>query len=158
MRILSLILLLLCFFTVPLSADGFSPPTQVAQEVLHARSHYWEEFANMIVTLIFVLALAFATLYVVRKIMRSKIKHLNKTTGIKILERRSLNPKASLYLVDVLGKGIVIAESQAGIHLITEFPDGHDVELILSSFQEETKPTVSFPDVLQKKINGLFKK
>ena len=79
--------------------------------------NYWGEFVNMLITLAFVLVLLFATVWFLKKIMRSRVHSLNRSNGIKILERRPLNSKASLYLIEILGKGVVIAESQAGIRL-----------------------------------------
>lgn len=114
--------------------------------------NYWTEFINMMLTLGFILVLIFASVYILKKIMRSKTKYLNQSTGIKIVERRVLSQKASLYLVNILGKGVVISESQAGIQLITEFSPDVDVELLLDEMQEIKKPTLSFREVMMKKL------
>lgn len=82
--------------------------------------------------------------------MRSKMRELNRSTGIKILERRVLSQKSSLYLVDVLGKAIVISDSQAGVQLLTEFPPGTDVELLLAEEHERKKPEIPLTKTLAK--------
>jgi len=115
--------------------------------------NYWGEFVHMLITLLFILVVIFVSIWFLKRIMRSRWKHLNRATGIKILERRALNPKASLYLVTILGKGVVIAESQAGIHTITEFTDEVDIEHLLDQTVEETtRPSLG--DRLTKKIRG----
>jgi flagellar biogenesis protein FliO len=104
-----------------------------------SRLNYWHEFINMLAALFFVIILIFLTIWFLKKIARSRIKSLNRSNGIKILEKRSLSPKASLYLLDILGKGVVIAESQAGIEMITHFPDSVNVSELLEKIQEEQK-------------------
>lgn len=105
---------------------------------------YGSEVVNMLITLFFVLGLAFVSVIFMRKMMRSKMRGLNRGSGIKILERRALNQKTSLYLVDILGKGVVIGESQnGGLQLICEFPPGTDLELKLAEeVQLKEKPLV----------------
>lgn len=85
--------------------------------------NYWGEFVNMILTLLIIVGLIFVSVIVLKKIMRSRLHHMNKGASIKILERRPINQKSSLYLVDIAGKIVIIGESQAGIHLITELPE-----------------------------------
>lgn len=125
-----------------------------------AHPSYLKEFFNMILTLVFVLSLAFISVFFLKKIMRSKMTHFNQATGIKILERRALNPKASLYLVDILGKGVVIGESQSGgIQLITEFPSNTDLELLLAQETELLAGKKKTPfKSLQNEFLKLFKK
>lgn len=116
---------------------------------------YGTELFNMLLTLFFVLGLAFVSVIFLRKMMRSKLRGLNRGSGIKILERRALNQKSSLYLVDILGKGVVIGESQnGGLQLITEFAPGTDLELMLA--EEETLKEPERP--LPKNLLRLFKK
>jgi flagellar biogenesis protein FliO len=110
------------------------------QEAIGQSYNYWGQFVNMVVTLGFILILIFISVYVLKRLMRSRIQHLNRSTGIKILERRSLNSKASLYLIDVLGKGVVISESPAGIQVVTEFPSDVKVEEKLEELLEEPTP------------------
>ncbi|MCC5833023.1 MAG: flagellar biosynthetic protein FliO [Chlamydiales bacterium] len=107
------------------------------EEVIGQSYNYWGQFVNMLLTLGIILVLIFVSVYFLKRLMRSRIEHLNRSTGIKILERRALNSKSSLYLIDVLGKGIVIAESQAGIQVVTELPADVKVEEKLDELHEE---------------------
>lgn len=115
------------------------------------------EFFNMLGSLLFVLAFIGITVFFLKRMMRSRLKVLNRSNGIKILERRSLGPKSSLYLVDILGKGVVISESPAGIRTVTEFPVGTDVELLLATEQEAgvaSTPPRSIKGFLKKYIKA----
>jgi flagellar biogenesis protein FliO len=138
--------LFLLFFTPLFGDDTIGVIT--AQE--SQSYNFWGEFVNMIATLVFVLILIVATIWLLKKIMRSRTQTLNRTNGIKILERRPLNQKAALYLIDILGKGVVIAESPAGVHLVTELPEDVKVEALLEQLQEAQKPRL-FKDFLTKK-------
>lgn len=122
------------------------------QAAPHLEYNYRGEFVNMLCMLGCVLLLVFVTVTLLKRLMRSRTQHLNQSTGIKILERRVLNSKTSLYLLDILGKGIVISESPSGIHCVTEFPPDVNVEELLEARQEE-RP--SFRDSLLKKVRKL---
>ncbi len=106
--------------------------------------NYWAEFVNMLITLFVIVALIIVSVWVLKRVMRSRFKQLNDSTAIKVLERRALNPKASIYLVDILGKGVVIAESQSGISLIKEFSEDDNVGLLMDQLHEKipSKPPV----------------
>ena len=101
--------------------------------------NYWKEFTNMLITLGFVLGLIIFTVWMLKKLMASRSKHLNASTSIKILERRALNQKAALYLVSIAGKEIMISESPAGVQMICDCPQQEKVEVI-----EEEKPQQTF--------------
>ena len=97
---------------------------ELAQNFSEGKSYnYWGEFVNMIITLMIVVALIFISVIVLKKVMRSRMHHINRGARIKIIERRPINQKASLYLVDIAGKIVMIGESPAGLNLITELPD-----------------------------------
>lgn len=112
-------------------ADAATP------ELFGQNYSYWGQFVNMLLTLGFILLLIFVSVYVLKRLMRSRIQHLNRSTGIKILERRSINSKCCLYLIDVLGKGVVIAETPAGIQVVTELHPDVKVEEKLEALNQE---------------------
>lgn len=116
-------------------------------------SSFRSELLEMFMTLAFVLGLAFFSLWFLKRFMRSRGQAINKSSNIKVLERRTLNQKSSLYLVDILGKAIVIAESPSGIQLITEFPPETDLEALLAQENEKQNPKVPFKDILQGKLS-----
>ncbi len=151
------IFIICSFFFTSLLADetvseflGNTPDTQSYS--------YWGEFVNMLLTLGFILILIFVSVWVLKKIMRSRVQNLNRSNGIKILERRPLNSKSSLYLVDILGKGVVISESQSGIQVITEFSDTTKIDELYEHLQEEQEPRLSFRETFTKKLRKLTSK
>lgn len=114
--------------------------------------NYGADLFKMLLTLGFVLGLAFVSIIFLRRMMGQKMKQLNRANGIKILERRILNQKSSLYLIDVLGKGLVISESPSGIQLLAEFPPGTDLELRLAEEELQMKNSGSLKETLQKNL------
>jgi flagellar biosynthetic protein FliO len=144
MRILSLLFFM---FSTYLFGDEKNP-------VEGQTYNYASQFVNMLLTLGFVLLLIFASVWLLKKLMRSRLQTMNRANGIKILERRPLNPKACLYLVDILGKGVVISESPAGIHVVTEFAEGIDVEALLDEQMQEKEPSTT----LSQTVTGTLKK
>lgn len=108
------------------------------QETFGQTYNYWGQFVNMLLSLGLIIVLIFVSVYFLKRLMRSRIHHLNKTTGIKILERRALTSKTSLYLIEVLGKGVVISDSPSGIQVVTEFPSDVNVEEKIEQLQEES--------------------
>lgn len=148
---------LLLFIMLPLIAENQSQGSFVefTEQTAEGQTYnYWGEFVNMLLTLVFILALIFLSVWVLKKIMRSRLKHLNRSTAIKVLERRPLNPKSSLYLVDILGKGIVVSESPSGIQLVTEFAEGVNVEQLMEELGGAPAP-ISFRKSLADKIRKL---
>lgn len=113
---------------------------------------FFRELVHLCITLFLVLGLAFITLAFVKRTMRARSSLINRGCAIKVLEKRALHPKASLYLVDILGKGVVISESAAGIQLITEFASDINVELLLNTMDEKKAPVSSFSERLKSLI------
>jgi flagellar biogenesis protein FliO len=86
--------------------------------------------------------------------MLSRSRHLNNATSIQILERRSLSPKSSLYLVKVESKKILIADSPTGVSLVCDSLPEEESVLI----EEEHLNKQNFSDVISNKIKGFFVK
>lgn len=130
-----------------LLAEESASLLELATDFSEGKSYnYWGDFVNMIVTLMIIVGLIFISIIVLKKIMRSRLLQVNRGAKIKILERRPLNQKASLYLVDIMGKSIVVGESQAGIHLISELGETVEEEVA------EPAPVFSLPKTLKKMV------
>jgi flagellar biogenesis protein FliO len=54
--------------------------------------------------------------------VNNKLEQSNQISTIKVIERRSLSPKTSIYLIEIHEKTIALAESADGVALLTEFP------------------------------------
>lgn len=68
----------------------------------------------MLLTLVGLIALVFMTVWLLRKLTQGKIGAFGKK-HINVVERRPLSPKSILYIVEVGGKQILVAESQLEI-------------------------------------------
>lgn len=68
-------------------------------------------------------ALLGVTFWFLRKLIQQKIQKGNAALAIQILEKRVISPKTMLYLVEVEGKKVLLAESQLEVRCIKEFPD-----------------------------------
>ncbi len=82
--------------------------------------NFASEFTQMLSVLGMMIGALLLVAWVLKRIMNTRIQQINETSTIRILERRHLAPKSAIYLVEVEGKKIVIAESPAGIHPLTE--------------------------------------
>ena len=79
---------------------------------------YEGAFTKMILTLVGLVALIFITVWLLRRLTQGKIGSFGKK-HINIIERKPLSPKTVLYIIDVDGKQILVAESQLEIKALT---------------------------------------
>lgn len=82
-------------------------------------SDFQEKFFRMIYLLALLVGLMIAASWILKKMMKTRISQMNVESSIKVLETRSLSPKSILYLVEVEGKRMIIAESHLKIEKIT---------------------------------------
>lgn len=68
------------------------------------------------------------------------------SSSIKILDRRVLTPKTTLYLIKVVNKVLVIADNSERTTLLTEFPPDTDIRTLLQ--QDSPKPSTKTSDLL----------
>lgn len=80
---------------------------------------YKGAFVKMMLTLFGLLALIVFTVWMLRRVSHGRMKQMNSGRSIKILERRPLSAKSILYLVEIGGKQVVVAESQIEVRAIT---------------------------------------
>ncbi len=74
--------------------------------------HY---FKRMLLSLGLLIGLLILTVWALKRLMRSREKEINEQKQIKILEKRVLSSKSLLYLVEVEGEKILLAESHLEI-------------------------------------------
>lgn len=103
---------------------------------------FLSEFMNMLTTLGIIVVIILIATWFLKKMVNSRIQQLNTTSAIKVVERRTLTPKTSLYLLDINGVGFILAESTNGVTSLGSF----NVNEIESSQQKS-----SFNDVMQQK-------
>lgn len=84
------------------------------------------ELLNMLMTLGFLVAGILALSWILKRMLNAKVQQQNVSSNIKVLERRSLSPKAGIYLIEVLGKTLVIGESPAGFQHLATIDDAEE--------------------------------
>lgn len=97
----------------PFQEDSFTKPVE-------GRDFMWE-FVNMLITLGFVIVLLFALMWFLRRIVNNRMNQMNTSSHVKILETRALSSKTVIYLLEIQGTGIAIAESHNGITRLSQF-------------------------------------
>ncbi|MDN3508595.1 MAG: flagellar biosynthetic protein FliO [Candidatus Neptunochlamydia sp.] len=85
---------------------------QTSHDVHKATESYETAFIKTIVVLVGLLVLVILTVWMFRKISHGRLHGMNVLKSVKILEKRPLSPKSMLYLIEVGGKQVLIAESQ----------------------------------------------
>ena len=80
---------------------------------------YKGTFVKMMLTLLALLVLIVISVWMLRRISHGRMKQMNYGRAIKVIERRPLSAKTVLYLVEISGKKVVIAESQLDVRPIT---------------------------------------
>jgi flagellar biogenesis protein FliO len=74
--------------------------------------HY---FKKMLISLGLLIGLLILTAWALKRLMKSREKEINEHTKSKILEKRVLSSKSLLYLVEVDGEKVLLAESHLEI-------------------------------------------
>ena len=87
---------------------------------------YGAAFMQMFLTLIAVVLLLWATVWFLRYIIQRRLQKGSGAQSILVLERRVLSPKSMLYLVEVEGKRILVAESQVEVRRLAEIQEESD--------------------------------
>ncbi len=113
------------------------------------------EMFKMLGSLTLLLALFGIGVWAFKKFLRSKGQALGNSSTIKILDRRSINPKTCIYIIRVVNKILVIAESGEKITLLSEFPPDTDINELMQ--QNEKKRSSSTSAFLSKSIQKLHK-
>lgn len=91
-------------------------------------SSYASDFFHMLLVLFFVILILFVVVKLLKKLMSTRLRQINEGSRIKIIERRSLNPKASLYLVEIDGRPLCVGESPQGVHLVADLSSSESRE------------------------------
>ncbi|MDF2550421.1 MAG: hypothetical protein K0S07_1488 [Chlamydiales bacterium] len=79
------------------------------------------ELTSLFTTLALFITVLVLAAWLIKKMLQSKIQQMNESAAIKLIERRALSPKTTLHLINVQGKGFLLAESPAGITKIGDF-------------------------------------
>lgn len=99
------------------------------------------ELLSMLATLGLVIGLILIAAWFLKRFANARLEQVNNTSAIKVTERRSLSPKTVLYLLELEGKAILIAESHNGVTSLATFKsDEYPTPLPLTkSLKEKTR-------------------
>lgn len=89
-------------------------------------SSYEGAFVRMLVTLLGLVFLVFATFWILRRLGKGQFK-MGSGRSINILEKRALSPKSILYIVEIGQKKVLISESQVEVRALTTFEEPPEV-------------------------------
>jgi flagellar biosynthetic protein FliO len=104
----------------PAEAHPASPaPVQTMEKLTNS---YQGAFVRMLLSLAGVLALLLGTIWFLKRLKSSKWGFGGARQSIHILEKRPLSPKSVLYLVEVGGQRVLLAESQLEVRALCECP------------------------------------
>ena len=123
-------LLSLTLFIAPIAAQTNARSTKLEEtiplppELKEAEtggdSRFMTEFFNMLLVLGLIIILLYVGSWMFRKMLTQRTMQMNVTSQIKVLEQRTLSPKSALYIVSVMGKTMLISESQNGVKFLSE--------------------------------------
>lgn len=129
--ILARLLQTLCFYTDDLA---FADPAQEVAEYHDIMPGNMKiELCKMLGSLFFLLAVFGIGVWLFKKYLKSRGSILSNSSTIKILDRRSLTQKTCIYIIRVVNKTLVIAETGDRVTLLTEFPPNTDLNELIES-------------------------
>jgi len=96
-------------------------------EAAPAIPSYEGTFFKMVLSLVGLLALVLITIWLLKKMSHGRFGSFGAQKSIQILEKKSLSPKTLLYIVEIDGKKVLLAESQLEVRAILPLhPDQED--------------------------------
>lgn len=110
--------------TPPSSPDNLRPsPEPETTPAVYATADYEHAFVKMMLTLVLLLALIIATVWLLRRYSSGRLRGMNRNLSIKILERRPLSQKTSLYIIEAGGKKLLVSESQWEVRTLSQMEE-----------------------------------
>jgi len=80
---------------------------------------YGAAFVKMFLTLLVLIALFGISIWFIKRLIRSRLERGTGSRMIQILEKKMISPKTMLYVVEVDGKKILMAESHLEVRPIS---------------------------------------
>ena len=83
-------------------------------------SRFFYEFIKMLGVLGIMVAVLLGISWYMRRLTGQRFEKVNDESLIKVIDRRSISQRTTVYLLEVEGKSIVIGETQQGIVRLSE--------------------------------------
>ena len=77
---------------------------------------------NMMATLGLIIGLILLVAWFLKRFVNSRMEQMNESSQVQIIERRTLSPKAMLYIIEIDNRRIILAESMQGVTRIADYP------------------------------------
>lgn len=126
---------LFLFLALVASASETPPPTGIEEtmqgvlgEVLPDGPGYGKQLFTMILTLLGLVVFIILTFWFLRRLSQGRMSNGSGSKKIRVLERRPLSPKSVLFLIEIGGKKVMIAESQLEVRTIMVVEESEKVE------------------------------
>ena len=109
---------------LPIDKPHYDPPTPSVypprfEEIDHVAEREPAEFQTKFLKMLGLLGLLIGGMYLaswsIKRMTKTRISQQNTDSAIKVVETRVLSHRTTLYLLDIEGKGFVIAESPGGV-------------------------------------------
>ncbi len=116
--------MLASFFLVLGHAEEITPPPPAPVEHValpssaEATESYQDTFIRMIFSLAGLLVLVVGTFWFLRRMNKGKFRSGSSQT-LHLLEKKPLSPKTMLYLIEIDGRQVLLAESQLEVRALT---------------------------------------
>jgi flagellar biogenesis protein FliO len=124
---------------------------EMQEEVMQEEADY--SFGDQILKMLFALAtivsLILLTAWLMRRLSKNRTRYGNHSHHIKVIERRPIGPKTTLYLLDIMGQGVVIADAPGGVRTLYELPPGVGLAA-LQQPSDSPVPKPKFVDIFSK--------
>ncbi|CAM0117354.1 flagellar biosynthetic protein FliO [Rhabdochlamydiaceae symbiont of Dictyostelium giganteum] len=99
-------------------ADALSSPVEIAP-LPELPSYEWA-FVKMLFTLILLIGSLIAVVAFLKRVAPGRFNGTLDSSSLKLLEKKALSSKTMLYLLDIEGKQVLIAESQLEVKVISQ--------------------------------------
>lgn len=117
----------------PMQPQRHQDPNIMHDHIDKDADNFQAKFFNMLLVLGLLIGFMILASWMLKRMTRVRVEQLNTASDIKILETRHLSPKSTIYLLDVMGQGLVIAETPTNVSHLATIP------------LQEPEPTPSAP-------------
>jgi flagellar biogenesis protein FliO len=86
------------------------------------QDRFYAEFARMMMMLGIIIIVLLGAMWFLKRLLNARVEQMNAASMIKVVERRVLSNKTTLYVLEAGSKRIIFAESHNGLASLGEMP------------------------------------
>lgn len=99
----------------PALPSGMQEPDQIEFPASPEFDRFYGEFFKMLLMLGLIVLFLVLISWFVKRMLNSKMTQINSKSLIQVVERRLISQKTTIFILNVMGKHVVIAESHQGV-------------------------------------------